>query len=663
MIASDDTQQAGGHMNIADQFPLLDHIPTGILAINRHGEIMLWNHMLEQWSGSTREAMLGRNLFACFPDLDTADYRNPIEQVLAGGNSVIFSPQQHHHVIPCPLPDESLRTQLVTISWLSLQQVALFSIQDLSDQHRLIEKYRFATMELEEELRHSQALEREKSQLAAAIDQAGEAIIITDTAGHIQYTNQAFLKQTGWSEEEVNTIAIYDALFSTPEASFADELLPLLTSGETWQGRQQITRKDGSSFTVSISIAPIFDDTHTLTHHIIIQEDISLQVTLEEKFRHAQKQEALITLVGGIAHDFNNLLAGLVGQAYLAAREVSDMPKTAARMKKIQGITQEAAEIVKQLLTFARQGEMVSKEFPLGSFIKEFAKLAGHYVPESIQLISDFEPGQFAFRGDPNQLQQVLLNIIQNSVEALHDRSDGRIEIGLFPLRPDLDTMHIQKNPVLRHGNFAHVCIRDNGSGIPHAIIERIFDPFFSTKQLGSGLGLAMVMGCIRHHQGIIDVESSTSSGTCIHLFLPIIKAKNSFVSRVSASEQHAGMAILLVDDDKRVLEPTMELLEAMGHRVSLAHDGIEAYQTFAQHPDSWDIVITDMVMPKMNGLESSQKMRLLRPDIPVIYATGYDQSLVIDNTRKMGNSVLISKPFNPDELDRLIMKMVKRKE
>ena len=662
-MPSDDMQQASKHISIADQFPLLDQIPTGILAINRKGEIVLWNHMLEQWSGSKRETMIGANLFACFPDLDMADYRKPIEQVLSGGDSVIFSPQQHHHVIPCPLPDGSLRTQLVTISWLSLQQIALFSIQDLSEQHRLIEKYRFVTRELEEELRHSQELEREKSQLAAAVEQAGEAIIITDTAGHIQYANRAFLKQTGWGDDEVNTIAIYDTLFSTPETSFTDELQPLLASGATWQGRQQMMRKDGSSFTVSNSIAPIFDDTQTLTHHIIIQEDISLQVTIEEKFRHAQKQEALITLVGGIAHDFNNLLAGLVGQAYLAAREVRGMPKTAARMEKIQGITQEAAEIVKQLLTFARQGEMVSNEFPLGSFIKEFAKLAGHNVPESIQLTSDFEPGQFAFRGDPNQLQQALLNIVQNSVEALHDRSDGRIEIGLFPLRPDLDARHIKKHPVLRHGNFAHVCILDNGSGIAQSIMDRIFDPFFSTKQLGSGLGLAMVMGCIRHHQGIIDVESSASSGTGIHLFLPIIKTKNRPIASGSASEEHEGMTILLVDDDKRVLEPTMELLEAMGHRVSLAHDGIEAYETFAQHPDSWDIVITDMVMPKMNGLESSQKMRLLRPDIPLIYATGYDQSLVIGNTKKMGNSILISNPFNPDELDQLIMKIVKRKE
>ncbi|MDX8405998.1 MAG: response regulator, partial [Mariprofundus sp.] len=194
--------------------------------------------------------------------------------------------------------------------------------------------------------------------------------------------------------------------------------------------------------------------------------------------------------------------------------------------------------------------------------------------------------------------------------------------------------------------------------GIPTEFRERIFDPFFSTKQLGSGLGLAMVMGCIRHHQGFIDVESS-AGGTSIHLFLPTIRSQPGS-SNDDPLAAHNGVSILLVDDDERVLEPTMELLESMQHRVIIAHDGREALEIFAQQPERWDIVITDMVMPHMNGLESSQQMRLLRPDIPLIYATGYDQSLVVDNTKKMANSILISKPFNPDELDQLIMRMVK---
>jgi len=350
----------------------------------------------------------------------------------------------------------------------------------------------------------------------------------------------------------------------------------------------------------------------------------------------------------------------LTGQVYLASREVKDMPKTAERLKKVQKISHEAAEIVKQLLTFARQGEHDAREFPLDAFMKEFYKLARHTVPESIEWVFDFKPGLYAFRGDANQLQQSLLNIVQNAVEACAGSDGARIELILAPLEGEDSFRLIKKYPVLRHGNFAHILIRDNGNGIDAQNIDRIFDPFYTSKQLGSGLGLAIVMGCVRHHHGIIDVASSPDSGTAVHLFLPMIPVKNE--PDFSHPQGLVSARILLVDDDPRVLEPTKELLECMGHRVDLACDGLDACEKFELQADAWDIVITDMVMPRMNGLESARRMRILRPDIPVIFATGYDQSLVIENTRKMKNAVLIGKPFNPDELDQIILNMIKKK-
>jgi len=646
----------------SDQFPLLDHISSGIIAIDRHANIVLWNARMEQWRGLDRTDVLGCNLFSRFPETDINTVRKRIEQVLEGGAPVILSSQLHHHLIACPLPDGKLRTQYTTITWLEQFDIALFSIQDQTEEHKLIEQYKDSTSKLEAQLQQRKALEKEKLQLSAAIDQAGEAIVITDHDGHIAYINRAFIRQTGWSRDDISTLMIYDALFEGEQPGFTRQLKKMLHDGQTWQGRQQITRKDGSSFTASISIAPISDEGGNITHHIIIQEDISGQLAMEEKFRHTQKQEALITLVGGIAHDFNNLLAGLVGQLYLASREVTNMPKTAERMKKAQAITQEASEIVSQLLTFARQGEHHAKEFPLASFIKEFIKLARHAVPENIALTPDFGPGAYPFRGDANQLQQVMLNIVQNAVDACQGRDHARIEIGLFPFHSAEHAQLLQKYPVLRHGNFAHITIRDNGKGMPADVADKIFDPFFSTKQLGSGLGLAMALGCIRNHHGIIDVESRPNAGTCFHLFLPTLAPKP--IPETDNHIRHGCAAnILLVDDDARVLEPTKELLESMGYHVTLAKDGEDACQTFELQPQQWDIVITDMVMPRMNGLEASLKMRQLRPDIPVIYATGYDPSLVTDNTRSVENSKLISKPFNPDELDRLITDMVVKRE
>ncbi len=647
-------------MIISEQFPLLDHISGGIVAIDRHASIVLWNTVMEHWCDLSREDVVGKNLFRLFPETDTRTFRPSIEQVLGGDAPVSFSPEVHHQMIKCALPDGEFRTQKVTVTWLEQFEVALFSIEDQTEQRKLLKQCKDSTRELQLQLQQRETLEREKLQLSAAIDQAGEAVIITNHDGQISYVNKAFMAQTGWKADDIKSIVIYDTLFEHTETNFSERLHSLLDAGQVWQGRQNIIRKDSSSFIASISIAPIANESGQITHHIIIQEDISKQMAIEEKLRHTQKQEALITLIGGIAHDFNNLLAGLIGQAYMASREVADLPKTAERMHKIQAIAQEASEIVKQLLTFARQGEHHSKEFPLGSFIKEFIKLARHTVPENIALGHDFDSSPFAFRGDANQLQQAMLNILQNAVESCHGVDDARIEIGLFPFHAAEQQHLLQKYPVLRHGNFAHIKIRDNGKGMLADMLDKIFDPFFSTKQLGSGLGLAMSLGCIRNHHGIIDVESRPGVGTCFHLFLPTLTTKPA----IEASQQalHNGSAhILLVDDDERVLEPTKELLESMGHHVTLAKDGIEACKAFEQQPDVWDIVITDMVMPRMNGFEASQKMRALRPDIPLIYATGYDPSLVTDNTRSMPNSKLISKPFNPDELDGLITEMVGR--
>jgi len=654
-----DTQPMQPQHIIADQFPLLDHIASGILAINRDASIVLWNNNMEQWTGLSRQHVFGENLFELFPYSAADTFKTRIHQILDGGAPVIFSAQLHHHLIPCKQINGEYRAQLVTVTWLKDHQVALFSIQDQSEQMRLIEQYKASTQALTAELNQRKILETKNLQLASAINQAGEAIIITDQHGNFEYTNQTFIEQTGWSEDEIKSLSSYDALFDQHDSSFAGSINVLFNTAETWTGRKNILRKDSSSFTASISIAPIFDDNGKLTHHIVIQEDISQQINMEEKFRHTQKQEALVTLIGGIAHDFNNLLAGLIGQVYLASREVSDMPKTLERMKKIQKASQDASEIVKQLLTFARQGEHHAKEFSLKSFINEFVKLAQHSVPENIKLSSTFDPTSINFRGDANQLQQSLLNIIQNAVEACSGVDEPHIEINLHSFHADEHSDWLKKYPVLRHGNFAHICIRDNGKGIDENALDRIFDPFFSTKQLGSGLGLAMVMGCIRHHNGIIDVESWPGRGCCFHLFLPTLSTVISTPGRTDNTTTRS-INILLVDDDERVLEPTKELLECMGHHVTLACDGRVACDIFKQQSEHWDLLITDIVMPHMDGLEASKEMRLLRPDLPVIYATGYDQSLITNDVSSMDNTIIVSKPFSPDKLDQLISSMVK---
>ena len=605
---------------------------------------------METWHKQNRAEMTGKNIFELFPHLNNPVFKTELDRVFEGNSTIVF-PADDQQIIPCPLSNGEFRNQKVTVSLLEEHQLALFTIEDQTEQRKMIHDYREMAASLQSEL-------DQKTRLTSAIDQAAEAIIIATLDGKIDYVNRAFFTQTGWQDSDLSDATLAQ-LFTQAEDGFETHLKQVFSEGKTWQGRQKISTSDGSLFTASVSIAPIHDESGTTTHVVIIQEDISQQVAVDERLRRSQKQEALVTLVGGIAHDFNNLLAGLIGQTYLASREVKEMPKTLARMKKVQKISQEASEIVKQLLTFARQGDHAAKEFPLSAFIKEFHKLARHTVPESIQLRLDFSPDEYTFRGDANQLQQSLLNMIQNAVEACGDSHEGLIELSLYPLDPAKDMAMIVKYPVLRHGNFAHIQIKDNGRGISSENLEKIFDPFFTTKQLGSGLGLAIVMGCIRSHHAIIDVQSSPAAGSTFHLFLPL--KVNQPITTTMPAENSVNATILLVDDDPNVLEPTKELLECMGHHVTLARDGIEACEIFESNPTQWDIIITDMVMPRMNGLQAALKMRLLMPSIPIIFATGYDRSLVIEDTRKLNHALLISKPFNPDELDQQIIEMVKK--
>ncbi len=635
-------------------FPLLDHMTSGLLAIDRSGCIVLWNRQLEQWTGRSRRDMLGEDLYRAYPELAADEFRLRIHRVFDGSAPAIFSPSLHHHVIPCPTDNGELRTQKTTVSYLHAHDLALFCIDDHSEQYRLIDKHRQAASELEKELEQRRQLESRNAHLLAAIDQAGEAIIIIRRDGDIEYANRAFYHQTGWHDTRQQNIHV--ALPGNNK--FLDRLTSVFEDGAFWQGRQQVRRRDGSLFTASVSIAPISDADERVTHAIMIQEDISQALELERKIRDTQKQEALATLIGGIAHDFNNILAGITGQAYLASREVSDLPKTADRVRKLQKLAQEASEIVGQLLTFARQGQVNSKDMPLAPFMKEFCKLATRNIPESIRLDSNIRPGNYPFHGDANQLQQALYNMVQNAVESCDRHPDARIEIGLAEVDTEGSEHWLTRYPVLRRGRFAHIYIRDNGAGISEAEQERIFDPFYTTKQLGSGLGLAMVAGCVRHHHGLIEVESSPGNGATFHIFLPLRNPRKDSERSSVSTNQMAGVRILLVDDDPRVLEPTRELLETIGHHVTTAENGKQAWQTFRQCSDDWDIVITDMVMPEMNGLESARLMRSLRPDIPLIFATAYDQSLVLEDTRKVPNSVLLSKPFHPDDLDQLIARM-----
>ncbi|MDX8387177.1 MAG: PAS domain S-box protein [Ghiorsea sp.] len=638
-------------------FDMLNASPDGICVVDENYNIIFWNLRLEQWSKKKCQHFVGQKLTDMFPNLLQSKYKTRLDQVLENGPPAVFSALLHHHLFEFLTPNGSVQAQRVTISSFKgsdNQTLALFTIQDMSMHVQQISKYRDMVENYEVELLQRQALEKSNEQLVSAVDKAAEAFIIMRLTGEIEYVNKSFSEQTGWLDGDVSLELIYWDFHEEDNTGMGHLIKKMIGSGETWQGRRNILRKDGTSFIASVSIAPIEKTDGIPTHAVAIQEDISEQLKFEDQYRKTQKQEALSTLIGGIAHDFNNLLSGMLGHLYLANREVQEMPKTVERLKKIQTVANEIATIVQQLMTFARKGEVNSREFPLDSFVKEFSKLAEHTVPEDINLSIDFERDSFPCQGDAESLQESLLNIIQNAVDASVETVESKIRLSLNMFDAEKHLQWTNQYPVLKEGKYAQITIWDNGVGIDKSQVEKVFDPFFTTKHLGSGLGLAVAIGNVKKNRGILDVESD-EDGTSFHIWLPLITKKAETMPSMGLNQQTHHKMVMLVDDEMLVRDTCCEILELLGYQVCAAVDGQDAVEKMREMGDKVDLIIMDMVMPRMTGSVAALHIRRDYPNIPIVFATAYDQSLSIKATREFDRSVLISKPFNPDSLQETV--------
>jgi len=383
----------------------------------------------------------------------------------------------------------------------------------------------------------------------------------------------------------------------------------------------------------------------------------------ERRFYQAQKMEAVGTLVGGIAHDFNNMLSGIIANLFMVKRKIEDNPELVARIDNISQLTNSAADMIKQLLTFARKDNVEYRSFNLLPFMSEAYKLAKVSISPEIKLTYDFPSEALWVEANATQLQQVLMNLVNNARDALKEQENGTIKVSLQRFVSD-SSFH-KKHPDLSASCFAKMAVADNGCGIEKEKIGRIFEPFFTTKDTGegTGLGLAMCYGAIQGHGGTIEVESNPDQGTAFHVYLPIYEDATD--DNPEETLRHAtrgkGECILLVEDDPILSKIQNEALSSIGYSIMQASDGKEAVERFQQNVDKIDLIILDMVMPVMGGFEAARHIRKMRLDIPIIYVTGYDPEGTIDsrNVPEPGD-IVINKPFTIDELSHAVQKQLK---
>lgn len=359
--------------------------------------------------------------------------------------------------------------------------------------------------------------------LSEAIAQAGESILISDVNGVVEYVNPSFTKLTGYTPEDIigNTPRVLKS--GLQDAMFYENLWKTITAGKIWSKAIVDQRKDGSQFPALMSIAPIVDEVGKITHYVSIQQDMTEHQALEHQFHQAQKMEALGILVGGIAHDFNNILAGMTGNLYLAKKLSAEHPDMHHKLSNVEHLAFRAADLIRQLLTFARSDMVSMKPLPLTTFIKEPLKLLHTSIPENITLRHEICGESLLINGDHNQLYQVLVNLVNNARDALDNIEKPVITVRLSPFTTS-DTF-LETHQYFKPGCYAHLQVQDNGCGIAAANIEHVFEPFFTTKEQGkgTGLGLAMVFGAVKMHQGYIEVESEEGVGCTFHIYISLL--------------------------------------------------------------------------------------------------------------------------------------------
>jgi PAS domain S-box-containing protein len=497
-----------------------------------------------------------------------------------------------------------------------------------------------------------QAEERVREQ-AAMLDRAHEAIIVRDLhTRRITFWNQGAERLYGWTAAEAEGIEIGDLIFADPDAPMA-LTEQLLQTGE-WHGEHQHVSKAGKKLTVSSHVTLICDADDTPKSVLVINIDVTEQKALEARFLRAQRMESIGTLASGVAHDLNNILSPIMMSVPLLRRNISAAQRERT-IAIIETSAERGAQIVRQVLTFGSGLEGEKRQMRVDVVIHELMKIMGETFPKNITLESSIEPELWQVIGDATQIHQVLLNLFVNARDAMPE--GGRLRLRAANLK--LDANYASMLPEATPGPYVLLEVSDTGSGIPPEIVERIFDPFFTTKGIGkgTGLGLSTVLGIVRSHGGIIHVSTQPAKGTSFDVYLPASPdqaASPADASHTPIPEGH-GELVLVVDDEENVRVAAGMALETAGYNVLLAADGTEALAIFAMNSGRVAAMLTDLMMPFMDGAALIRALRTMVPALPIIASTGLGEKAQLAQLKAMGVETILHKPYGADTLLRAI--------
>ena len=515
------------------------------------------------------------------------------------------------------------------------------------------------------DIRKRKKLDQELNLIKRSIEYSAYPFHWIKKDGHFFYNNKAACDSLGYTREELSSMRVSDI-----NPDFTSERWPnhweelKIEKSVTFDTRHR--HKNGEIFPVEINANYMeFDDQeHVFVYIKNISDKIQFekkQKNLEKQLQQAQKMEALGTLAGGVAHDFNNILSAIMGYSELALLEITDAKKSQAYVKKVMTAGHRATKLVEQILAFSRHNDQNLKPQILGPIIKEVLQLLRSSIPSTIEIKSYIDPNCGLVLSDPTQIQQIVMNLSTNAYHAMRN-TGGRMTINLRPTDRTNDD-NLFGNIFLEPGPYLKLEISDTGHGMSEDHMDKIFNPYFTTKKKGegTGLGLSIVHGIVKSLNGDIDLKSKVGEGTSVFVYLPVIEEEEPQKMELESQDPlpQGNERILFVDDEKYVVDFSEIMLASMGYSVVGFTDSEAALEAFKNDPDDFDLVVTDLTMPYLTGKQLTRLIHDVRPDLPVILCTGYGDPLPQKEAEALGIKGYLIKPILKKDLAEMIRQVL----
>lgn len=503
---------------------------------------------------------------------------------------------------------------------------------------------------LERSIRY--AIERKQAEQkireqAALLDIATDAIIVRDLEHKIIFWNKGAERLYGWQAAEVLGKDLHKLLYKSKSFQLETAAKVILEKGE-WQGELPQTTQNGKNLIVESRWTLVYDETKQPKSILSVSTDITEKKQLEAQFLRAQRMESIGTLASGIAHDLNNVLTPILMTAQLLETQLHD-DYSRRLLPILISNARRGASLVKQVLSFARGLEGKFTIIQIKHIVTEIKQILRETFPKSITISTDIPSNLGTICGDATQLHQVLMNLCVNARDAMPQ--GGTLTISAKSIF--IDENYARLNIDAQVGSYIFLTVTDTGMGIPSHILDRIFEPFFTTKEIGkgTGLGLSTVIGIVKGHGGFVKVYSEIGVGTQFQVYFPAIDTPETMPIAESSLPKGQGELILVVDDEMAIREITKASLETYNYKAITASNGIEAVAIYAEHRDRICVVLTDMMMPSMDGPTTIRTLQKINPDVKIIAVSGLSSSDKLSQAAGTGVKTFLSKPYTTQEL------------